>query len=251
MFITAFNIETIEGYGDQTGSRFILKKVYAANMIKGLVLAVGLHVTGIGIYYAGTHWFTDDSIRTVRFVGANELLNAPPLQDLPPPISVKIETPEVIKPATGIPIIVPDDQAIPDQTIQTQEEIKAAIIAPSFLGDGGGEIRVDISQPIELLNNDDPAIDEFVAVEQLPVIIQRGVPEYPSLARKANVEGKVVIKALVDENGNVTKAVIIEGDEIFNQSAMDAIYSTKFKPAINGNRAVKVWITYPFIFKLN
>ena len=249
--IAPVNIEIIEGYGDTNNSRFILKKAYAANMIKGLTIAVGLHMTGIGGYYAATHWFSDNNIRTVRFISANELLNAPPLQDLPPPISVRIETPEVIKPATGIPIIVPDEQAIPDQTIQTQEEIKATITAPSFLGDGGGEIRVDITQPLEQLDNDEPAIDEFVAVEQLPVIIHRAVPEYPSLARKANIEGKVVIKALVDENGIVTKAVIIEGDEIFNQAALDAIYSTKFKPAINGNLSVKVWITYPFIFKTN
>lgn len=219
-------------------------------MVKGLIIAIGIHVTGIAGYYGWMH-FDDDQIHTVRFISINELLNAPPLQDLPPSITVKIEVPDITKPAAGIPIIVPDEQAVPEQTIQTQEEIKASITAPTYFGDGGGEIKVDISQPIDQLNDNDPAMDEFIPVEQMPVIIQRTVPEYPSLARKANVEGKVVIKALVDENGNVTKAVIIQGDDIFNQAAVDAIYKTKFKPAINGNRAVKVWITYPFIFKLN
>ncbi len=211
---------------------------------------MGLHVSGITGYYAATHWFEDEKIRTVRFVGANELMNAPPLQDLPPPMRVKIEVTE-IKPAAGIPIVVPDELAAPEQTIQTQEEIKAAITAPAFTGDGGEEIKVDISQPIDMLNERDPDESEFVPVEQMPVIIKRVVPEYPSLARKANVEGRVVVRAMVDENGNVTKAVILEGDDIFNQAALDAIYRTKFKPAVNGNRTVKVWITYPFIFTLN
>jgi protein TonB len=219
-------------------------------MITGMAIAVGLHLAGITGYYGATHWFEGKKIRTVRFVGANELVNAPPLQDLPPPISIKIEVKEII-PATGIPIVVPDEQAVAEQTIQTQEEIKAAITAPAFTGDGGEEIRVDISPAVELLNDRDPDADEFVPVEQMPVIIQRIVPEYPSLARKANVEGKVVIRAMVDENGNVTRAMIVEGDDIFNQAALDAIYKTKFKPAINGNRAVKVWITYPVIFKIN
>jgi protein TonB len=78
-----------------------------------------------------------------------------------------------------------------------------------------------------------------------PVIV------YPSLAKKAGLEGKVILKALIDESGNVTKVVVLSGDHIFHDAAVSALQQAKFKPAINGNRAVKVWITYPIIFRLN
>lgn len=246
------NIEIMDGFDRENYGSYELKKVYSKNLTAGLILGVALHIGAIASYFIYNKVMEDDRIITVKFTEINELQNAPPLQEAPPPPVIKIEIPDIVKPATGIPIIVPDEEALPDLTIQTQEEIKTDITAASNLGDNDGEIKVDISGTIQgISGNDDPGMDDFVAVEQNPVPLGRPNVKYPELAKKAGLEGKVVVKALIDETGSVTKIVVITGEDIFRDAAISAIKDLKFKPAINGNRAVKVWITYPVVFRLN
>ncbi len=245
------NIEVIEGFEKENYGAYTLKKVYPKNLSIGLIIGVFLHVAGIVSYYVSTVVSNDDKVITIKFTDVNELQNAPPLQDVTPPPAVKIEVQEVVKPTSGTPIVVPDEEAAQEQTIQTQEEIKTDIAAPTNLGSTEGEIKVDISGTIEsLTDNNEPGMDEFVAVEQYPVPLARPNVVYPDIAKKAGIEGKVLVKALIDESGNVTKVAIISGEEIFRDAAVTALQQVKFKPAINGNRAVKVWITYPVIFRL-
>lgn len=245
------HIEVIEGVDRVNYGSYTLKKVYPKNLTAGLIIGVALHLAGIASYYISTVVMAEDKVITVRFTDINELQNAPPLQDTPPQPTIKIEVPDVIKPAAGIPIVVPDEEAEPEMTILTQEEIKTDIAAPADFGSGEGEIKVDISGTIQDLGDNEPGMDEFVAVEQNPVPLGRPNVVYPELAKKAGLEGKVVLKALIDETGSVTKVVVLAGDDIFKDAAVSAINNLKFKPAINGNRAVKVWITYPVIFRLN
>lgn len=246
------SIEIIEGFERENYGSYSLKKVYPKNLAAGLIIGVALHLGAIVSYYISNIVMREDRVITVKFTDINELMNAPPLHEAPPPPAVKIEVPDIIKPATGIPIVVPDNEALPDLTIQTQEEIKADITAPSNFGNNEGEIRVDISGVIQgLSGNEEPGMDDFVAVEQNPVPLGRPNIVYPIFAKKAGLEGKVVVKALIDETGTVTKIVVIAGDDVFKEAAVSAIQNLKFKPAINGNRAVKVWITYPVVFKLN
>lgn len=221
-----------------------------ANLSKALTIAISIHIFAISIYYIVENWPSEDRIATVRITDINELYQAPALSDVTPPVKVQLTTPEVIAPVSGIPVIVADNEAVAEQTLQTQEEIRTAINAPQGLATDGSEIRVDISQPLTGLDGGDPAADEFIPVEQQPVLLAKLQPEYPELARRANMEGRVILKGLVNEEGAVTKVIVLSGDELFVQSARSSLLAARFKPAINGNRAVKVWITLPVIFRL-
>jgi protein TonB len=95
----------------------------------------------------------------------------------------------------------------------------------------------------------------FVAVEEMPepiggiTAIQRKVV-YPAIASAAAVEGRVIINAYVDEYGNVTKTEVVKGIGYgCDESAVDAIKSTKFKPGKQRGKAVNVRITIPVLFK--
>ncbi len=231
------------------------RKSLFANLTKGLLISLSLHGMIIASYYfAQLILAQTQKITTVRFIDANELSTAPPLDKEAKPI-VKVETPEQKLPiVSGIPVIVADELADVQQTLQSQDELKIQPIT-SGIGEGVGEVKVDISGALDALSTgstfgDEPDMNTFVPVEQYPVLIQKINPEYPELARKASMEGKVIAKALIDENGDVIKVVVVEGDEIFKDPAVQSLYKCKFKPAINGNRAVKVWITYPFFFRL-
>lgn len=95
----------------------------------------------------------------------------------------------------------------------------------------------------------------FVAVEEMPepigglAAIQSRIV-YPEIARRAGVEGKVFVLAYVDEKGKVTSAEIVKGiGSGCDESAMDAVMATKFKPGIQRGKPVKVKITIPIVFK--
>jgi len=75
---------------------------------------------------------------------------------------------------------------------------------------------------------------------------------YPVSAKEAGVEGKVFVKAIIDEQGNVTETSILKSvNEDCDKAAMDAIKKTKFTPGIKDNKPVKAEVTIPVMFKLS
>jgi protein TonB len=92
---------------------------------------------------------------------------------------------------------------------------------------------------------------EFFKVEVKPEPIKTVLPEYPEVARKAGLEGRVTIAAIVDENGNVVYAEVVSStNKVFEEPALKAAYQYKFKPGMMKDRKVKVRVIIPFAFKL-
>ena len=75
---------------------------------------------------------------------------------------------------------------------------------------------------------------------------------YPEKAKEENIEGKVVIKFVVDEEGNVTDAQVIKGiGGGCDEEALRVVRSMpKWKPGKQNGQAVKVYFTLPIVFKL-
>ncbi len=82
----------------------------------------------------------------------------------------------------------------------------------------------------------------FMAWEEAPELIKMVKPRYPEIARKAGVEGRVVLQIVVDEKGNVLEAVPIVAvpPGIFEEAAIEAMMQWKFKPAKQRDKAIKV-----------
>jgi TonB family protein len=92
---------------------------------------------------------------------------------------------------------------------------------------------------------------EFFKVEVKPEPIKTVLPEYPEVARKAGLEGRVTIAAIVDENGNVVYAEVVNStNKVFEEAALKAAYQYKFKPGMMKDKKVKVRVIIPFAFKL-
>ena len=110
----------------------------------------------------------------------------------------------------------------------------------------------DVSKQVQPGENEDPGINEFVKVEKLPEIVEASKPDYPEAAKKAGIEGKVFVKALIDRDGNPKKAIVIKSDnEIFNQPAVNAAMKSKFSRAINEGKPIAVWVVLPYKFILD
>ena len=103
----------------------------------------------------------------------------------------------------------------------------------------------------------DANADIFVAYDQPPApiggfaAIQRNLV-YPEIARKAGVEGRVVVRCLVDKSGSVVDTKIMQslGNNGCDEAAIAAVRSVKWKPAMQRDKPVKVWIAIPVVFRL-
>jgi protein TonB len=150
---------------------------------------------------------------------------------------------QAARPSVGIPIPVPETEVSQDATIASQTEM-SQMSAVSDMGTGSDSLVVTGIPDIE------PGLDEFIAVEIEPVAIVQVKPSYPEMARRAEVEGTVFVKALVDKEGKVKKAVAVEGPDIFYDEAIKASMQWVFKPAIQHDQPVSVWVVIPFRFNV-
>ena len=91
---------------------------------------------------------------------------------------------------------------------------------------------------------------EFFAVSQKPVITKKVEPVYPDLARKAGIEGTVVVTVTIGKTGKVENAVIFKSIPMLDEAARTAAMKCIFKPAKQRDKFVKVKMNIPFKFKL-
>lgn len=74
---------------------------------------------------------------------------------------------------------------------------------------------------------------------------------YPAVAVRGGVQGRVVVRALIDREGNCVKGFVIYSDsELLNQSAMQAVRYTKFTPASRNGSAVPCWTEVPIMYRI-
>ena len=75
-------------------------------------------------------------------------------------------------------------------------------------------------------------------------------PVYPAQARLLRSEGKVVLSAMIMEDGTVSDAKVVEGSPVFAQSAIDAVKTWRYKPYELDGKPVKNEIRITVDFKL-
>lgn len=108
-----------------------------------------------------------------------------------------------------------------------------------------GKIRVETPEPSM------PNPDSFIDVDEEPVLIRQVKPAYPSLAYQNRIEGRVVVKILVDTDGKVLDIKIVQSsNEIFNEEAVAAAKQWAFKPAIQNKKPIQFWYSAPIVFRI-
>ena len=77
-------------------------------------------------------------------------------------------------------------------------------------------------------------------------------PRYPESARRQGVEGTVLLKMRITEQGSVEDVQVERsaGHPALDQSAMEAVQRWRFEPARRSGEPVAVWVLLPVEFKL-
>jgi protein TonB len=229
---------------------FELKKLYPRNYAIGVAVAVLIHLLLVASYYIYQEVTREDydNAPTVGRVLKYSELGPPPsiTNEAPPQISV---AGPVAPPSVGVPVPVPDEQAPPEATIASQKEMSQQA-APALSNDvGSGQT---ITQDIKIESDEEPGMDAFVPVEKFPEMVVAAKPEYPEIAKRAGITGKVFVKVLVDKEGKPKRAVVIKTDsDLFNDAAIAAAMKSAFTPALQNNHPIAVWIVLPYKFQLS
>ncbi|MFB3130912.1 MAG: TonB family protein [Rhodothermales bacterium] len=97
----------------------------------------------------------------------------------------------------------------------------------------------------------------FVVVENMPELIgglaaiQREI-QYPVIAKRAGIEGRVILQFIVDEQGRVTEPKVVRGiGGGCDEEALRALQTARFRPGTQRGKPVKVKMSLPMTFRLS
>jgi periplasmic protein TonB len=238
------------GYGS-----YELKISYQKNLLLGMMVTTLLATAII----AGGYLY--------RSLQPAELILTPPDDvfieiDFGPPPTIKKKKPVLTnngkqrrKSAIGTMPIPVEGEEEPEYEMTIDPIDNPAVFGglDSFSSGGGltGDIMGDINAVITDVYIPEP--DDVVFTEVFPEMIYEESPVYPRQARIAGMEAVVLIKALVDTEGNVKDARIFvsSGSRAgFDEAALAAAYKCKYKPGIQNGHPVYVWVSYKVEFTL-
>lgn len=203
-----------------------------------LSIAIGINVALLSAFV-----FMSPAVKEVVVRGPLETWNVP--VDPPPPVEIPPET-----------------KALPQQkTVTTPERIETVtpIVSgtdpvfptrydppPSGPSTGTGTGPVTIVEP--------PVVPPvFVDAQVDPRYVRELQPEYPAGERRAENEGRVVIKVLIGVDGRVKQAVRVSAtsDAFWRATEERAFARWRFRPATRDGVAVEGWRTMTLRFELD
>jgi protein TonB len=244
------------GYGAVELKHYIQRYTY-----RGFYTTVGIMLLLLLLYYIVAKVGEDKGTRLLAPRVQIDLTDlAAPEADaaMAPPPPEMINTGPAAR--AGTPVPVPDAQISADmQEFAKLEDMSRASSEGGTGVDLGGfsdRIDFDAQKKVVIENKEtEPAPDDFIPVEQEPGVdlgkLQKNIV-YPDLARRAGIEGRVIVRVLVGADGKARKTLIESSDnEMLNESAVKAIKDYGlFTPAKQNGQPIMCWVSIPINFRL-
>jgi protein TonB len=152
-------------------------------------------------------------------------------------------------------------KAVPIEKVQPKDTRRAVFGASkkSLTSESGIDAKagntVAKTPDKEQLNKDDVdvlpiPVDEY-AVSEMPRLKSEYRIPYPAEAKKNAIQGAVVMDLLIDSDGVVREAKLLQGPGFgLNEAALEAVRKFEFLPARQGDNKVAVRIRYSYRFVL-
>ena len=90
-------------------------------------------------------------------------------------------------------------------------------------------------------------------VEERPALLSAPPPVYPALLKQAGIQGRVILRAIIDTTGRVEPAsvrILKSPSPAFDQPTKDWVLKALFRPARLHGRGVRVFINLPVDYSL-
>lgn len=144
--------------------------------------------------------------------------------------------------------VLPDRFPATDDTI-TDRTGDGSFVDGANPGDGRGD------QPGEEGATEDSGGDDIVrpgGAVRAPELLRRVDPQYPEAARKARIEGVVILDAVIAASGEVEEVrVLRSAGKLLDDAAARALRQWTYRPATLNGRAVRVLLTVTVDFRVH
>ena len=140
------------------------------------------------------------------------------------------------------------------QTRKAQPKFDVPKVGFSGAGGGMGGIKIGM-QSFNVSDSLFMSAFNMSEVDQPPRVIRAFPPQYPYLAKRDNINGRLVLKFVVDVDGTAKEPEVVSANppevlEVFQAAALKAVARYKFKPAVKNGKDVLCIVRLPIVFEL-
>ena len=213
--------------------------------------ALVLHLAFIGGVLVAQYWAIDEVAEPPIQVSFLQSAAPPPPPPPPPPPAPPKPLAPKPTPTPQVPIEIVQPVAVPETIPEPSNEP----VMEGVEGVEGVEGGVEGGVAGGVVGGTPNSVsDEILRVGGEITKPERlgGVqPAYTELARKARIQGVVIVEAIIDKEGHVTNVRVLKGLPMgLDQSAVDAVKSWRFRPATLNGRPVSVYYSLTVNFRL-
>jgi protein TonB len=174
--------------------------------------------------------------------------------------------PPAVAPAPKVQIkseMLSNELLPPSRIPKEIKQVNEAAIPPSMLGDIGvegldrgtpGGIGTVINSvgpgPAVVVKREVPTKLSVSSGVMVGNLLEKTMPQYPTIAKTAGIQGVVVLQATISQNGLIQNLRVISGPPMLQRAAMDAVRSWRYKPYLLNGQPVEVETTINVVFKL-
>lgn len=205
-----------------------------SNFINGTMVSLMVHLgTGGGMYY----WFVKREPPPI--VADLDLTMAPLVPTIPNAGgrggAKPVEDWTISKKKKASAQVTPVAVETKEQVVKQENAAPPCTNCPTT-GDGEGQYI-----PVEAASRKPRWIRNFITTQ-----------DYPPVAREQGRDGRVVLTVLIDSNGRVRDARLLQGSyEVLNEVALRKVKNAVFSPAYDkSNKPVSCKVTLPIRFEL-
>jgi TonB family protein len=241
--------------------RMIMMTKKRTSALSGIKLLTVIPVTAIVFFAISAYKEIPESSFLAELQAENQLivesLSKPDVQKPEPVADLKVSNAGIISSSAGPATFISSETAAsppppppPDETRndETRNEVTR--------NDQYSEEPEPLPQTV---TETEP--DPFIVVEEMPrypggdaelLRYIRSKTIYPNAAREENIQGKVIIRFCVTENGGISRVSILKGvSPVLDAEAMRVVAALpEFIPGRQGDRTVPVWYSVPITFTL-
>lgn len=183
-------------------------------------------------------------------------LEKPPDPPATKPPPVKVAMPRPVPDAPPPPNNPPPQEATPSVPLVVGISMESTVASSDFVVAAGNTLAGQTAKTAV----EPAAIQAYAAPKYVPAGTADSEPQvdaevkipYPDEARRAGIEGAVLLRVTVDATGEVAEAKILRGPGYgLEEAALRAIRQFRFKPARKAGEAVGTTITYAYTFYLD
>ena len=154
---------------------------------------------------------------------------------------------------------VDDDTELPEEEVETTEEVNQAITAVVGTGAPSAVVASGPVGPVVEVDDDDRIYEVVEENAQFPggdEACMKWLAEhlkYPAICQEQGVQGRVFVSFVVNKDGSIVDVEIKRSpDNNLSKEAERVVKSMpKWKPARQGNRTVRSRFNLPVMFRLN